>query len=47
MEFAAPVIAAEVETEMAAAVAEASASPWPAVADLTRDVYSPVEGASR
>jgi pyruvate dehydrogenase E1 component alpha subunit len=37
-------IAAEVEKEMAEAVAEASASPWPAVADVTRDVYSPAEG---
>ena len=25
--------------------AEASASPWPAVADVMRDVYSPAEGA--
>jgi pyruvate dehydrogenase E1 component alpha subunit len=40
-------IAAEAEKEMAVAVAEASASPWPAVADLTRDVYSPVEGVLR
>jgi pyruvate dehydrogenase E1 component alpha subunit len=40
-------IAAEVEKEMAEAIAEASASPWPAVADLTRDVYSPTEGALR
>jgi pyruvate dehydrogenase E1 component alpha subunit len=40
-------IAAEVEKEMADAVAEASASPWPAVTDLTRDVYSPAEGARR
>ncbi len=38
-------IAAEVEKEMAEAVAAASASPWPAVADLARDVYSPAEGA--
>jgi acetoin:2,6-dichlorophenolindophenol oxidoreductase subunit alpha len=38
-------IAAEVEKEMAEAAAEASASPWPALADLTRDVYSPAEGA--
>jgi acetoin:2,6-dichlorophenolindophenol oxidoreductase subunit alpha len=37
-------IAAEVEKEMAEAVAAASASPWPAVEDLTRDVYSPAEG---
>ena len=37
-------IAAEVEKEMAEAVAAASASPWPSVADLTRDVYSPAEG---
>jgi TPP-dependent pyruvate/acetoin dehydrogenase alpha subunit len=40
-------IAAEVEKEMAEAAAEASASPWPAVADLTRDVYSPAGGALR
>ena len=40
-------IAAEVEKEMAEAAAEASASPWPAVADLARDVYSPAEGALR
>jgi acetoin:2,6-dichlorophenolindophenol oxidoreductase subunit alpha len=38
-------IAASVEKEMAEAVAEASASPWPSVADLTRDVYSPAEEA--
>jgi acetoin:2,6-dichlorophenolindophenol oxidoreductase subunit alpha len=38
-------IAASAEKEMAEAVAEASASPWPSVADLTRDVYSPAEGA--
>jgi len=38
-------IAAEVEKEMAEAVAAASASPWPAVADVARDVYSPAEGA--
>jgi pyruvate dehydrogenase E1 component alpha subunit len=38
-------IAAEVEKEMAEAAAEASASPWPEVADLARDVYSPAEGA--
>ena len=38
-------IAAEVEKEMAEAVAAASASPWPSVADLTRDVYSPAEEA--
>ena len=37
-------IAAEVEKEMAEAVAAATASPWPSVADLTRDVYSPAEG---
>ena len=37
-------IAAAVEKEMAEAVAAASASPWPSVADLTRDVYSPAEG---
>jgi pyruvate dehydrogenase E1 component alpha subunit len=40
-------IAAEVEREMAEAAAEASASPWPALADLARDVYSPAEGALR
>jgi acetoin:2,6-dichlorophenolindophenol oxidoreductase subunit alpha len=38
-------IAAEVEKEMAEASAEASASPWPAAADVIRDVYSPAEGA--
>jgi pyruvate dehydrogenase E1 component alpha subunit len=38
-------IAASVEKEMAEAVAEASASPWPSVTDLTRDVYSPAEEA--
>ena len=38
-------IAAEVEKEMAEAVAAASASPWPSVADLTRDVYSPAGDA--
>ncbi len=38
-------IAAEVEKEMAEAVTAASASPWPAVADVARDVYSPTEGA--
>jgi pyruvate dehydrogenase E1 component alpha subunit len=38
-------IAAEVEKEMAEAVATASASPWPAVAGVARDVYSPSEGA--
>jgi acetoin:2,6-dichlorophenolindophenol oxidoreductase subunit alpha len=38
-------IAAEVEKEMAEAVSEASASPWPSVKDLTRDVYSPDRGA--
>ena len=38
-------IAAEVENEMAEAAAEASASPWPAAADVMRDVYSPAEGA--
>jgi TPP-dependent pyruvate/acetoin dehydrogenase alpha subunit len=38
-------IATEVEKEMAGAAAEASASPWPAVADVARDVYSPPEGA--
>ncbi len=37
-------IDAEVEKEMAEAVAAASASPWPAVADIARDVTSP-EGA--
>jgi pyruvate dehydrogenase E1 component alpha subunit len=40
-------IAAEVEKEMAEAAVEASASPWPAVADLARDVYSPAVGALR
>ncbi len=40
-------IAAEVEKEMAEAVAEASASPWPSVADVTRDVYSPAESAAQ
>ena len=40
-------IAAEVEKEMAEAVAEASASPWPEVKDVARDVYSPAEGARR
>jgi acetoin:2,6-dichlorophenolindophenol oxidoreductase subunit alpha len=40
-------IAAEAEKEMTEAIAEASASPWPAVADLTRDVYSPAEGTLR
>ena len=38
-------IAAEVEKEMTEAVVDASASPWPAVADVMRDVYSPAEGA--
>jgi pyruvate dehydrogenase E1 component alpha subunit len=38
-------IASEAEKEMAEAVAEASASPWPAVADVARDVYSPPAGA--
>jgi pyruvate dehydrogenase E1 component alpha subunit len=37
------VIAAEVEKEMAEAVAAASASPWPAVVDVARDVYSSAE----
>ena len=40
-------IATEVEKEMAEAAVEASASPWPSVADLTRDVYSPSAGAFR
>jgi TPP-dependent pyruvate/acetoin dehydrogenase alpha subunit len=40
-------IAAEVEREMAEAVAAASASPWPAVADVARDVYSPAEHTLR
>jgi acetoin:2,6-dichlorophenolindophenol oxidoreductase subunit alpha len=40
-------IAASAEKEMAEAVAEASASPWPSVTDLTRDVYSPAEEALR
>ena len=34
-------IAAEVEKEMEEAVAAASASPWPSVAEVARDVYSP------
>ncbi len=34
-------IGAEVEKEMAETVLAASASPWPSVADLTRDVTSP------
>ncbi len=34
-------IGAEVEKEMAEAVAAAAASPWPSIADLARDVYSP------
>ncbi len=34
-------IAAEAEKEIAAAVAAASASPWPLVAEVARDVYSP------
>ena len=38
-------IVAEVEKEMAKAVAAASASPWPAASDVMRDVYSPAEGA--
>jgi pyruvate dehydrogenase E1 component alpha subunit len=38
-------VAAEVEKEMAEATAEASASPWPAAADVMRDVYSPIECA--
>ena len=38
-------IAAEAEKEMAEAIAEASASPWPQVEDLTRDVHSPGPGA--
>ena len=40
-------IAAEVEKEMAEAVAAASASPWPAIADVARDVYSPAERTVR
>jgi acetoin:2,6-dichlorophenolindophenol oxidoreductase subunit alpha len=40
-------IAAEVAKEMAQAVAEASASPWPAAADVMRDVYSPAEDVLR
>jgi TPP-dependent pyruvate/acetoin dehydrogenase alpha subunit len=40
-------IAAEVEKEMAEAAAEASAGPWPAAADIMRDVYSPAEVARR
>jgi pyruvate dehydrogenase E1 component alpha subunit len=39
-------IGAEVEKEMAEAIAEASASPWPSTADVMRDVYSPAEDAS-
>ncbi len=38
-------IAAEVETEMTDAVAAASASPWPSVAEVTRDVTSPAEAS--
>ena len=34
-------IAADVEKEMEEAVADASASPWPSVAEVARDVYSP------
>jgi pyruvate/2-oxoglutarate/acetoin dehydrogenase E1 component len=33
-------VAAEVEKEMAEAIAAATASPWPSVADVARDVYS-------
>jgi acetoin:2,6-dichlorophenolindophenol oxidoreductase subunit alpha len=40
-------IAGEVEAEMAEAVANASASPWPAPADLTRDVYTPAPVVAR
>jgi acetoin:2,6-dichlorophenolindophenol oxidoreductase subunit alpha len=40
-------IAAEVEKEMAEAIAEASASPWPSAADVMRDVYSPAQDAGR
>jgi acetoin:2,6-dichlorophenolindophenol oxidoreductase subunit alpha len=40
-------ITAEVEREMAEAIAEASASPWPAAADVMRDVYSPAEDGRR
>ena len=36
-------IVAEVEKEMTEAAAAASESPWPAVTDVMRDVYSPVE----
>jgi TPP-dependent pyruvate/acetoin dehydrogenase alpha subunit len=39
-------IAAEAEREMVEAAAEATASPWPAAADVLRDVYSPAESAS-
>jgi pyruvate dehydrogenase E1 component alpha subunit len=34
-------IAAEVEKEMTEAVAAATASPWPSIAEVARDVYSP------
>ena len=37
-------IGAEVAEEMSQAAAEANASPWPAVADVMRDVYSTAEG---
>jgi acetoin:2,6-dichlorophenolindophenol oxidoreductase subunit alpha len=40
-------IACEVETEMAEAVAFASASPWPAPAELTRDVCTPAHPVQR
>jgi TPP-dependent pyruvate/acetoin dehydrogenase alpha subunit len=36
-------VAAEVEKEMTEAVAAASASAWPSVAEVGRDVYSPAE----
>ena len=38
-------IGTEVEDEMAEAAAKASASPWPAAADVMRDVYSPAASA--
>ena len=38
-------IGTEVEEEMAEAAAKASASPWPAAADVMRDVYSPAASA--
>ncbi len=38
-------IGTEVKEEMAEAAARASASPWPAAADVMRDVYSPAASA--